>query len=103
MVFEDASVHPAVARRGEFVELRMQYALLGAPSGASITERRIVLKNNEVVSQISAEEHVRNDGTWVSMQEFRVPTSWSHGEYIIDQTVSSSGLTVSGRVRLIVD
>jgi uncharacterized protein YcfJ len=103
MVFEDASVQPAIARPGEFVELRMQYALLGAPSGATITERRIVLQNDRVVSQISAEEHIRNDGTWVSTQEFRVPNSWDPGEYIIEQTVSSSRLTVSGRVRLMVN
>jgi uncharacterized protein YcfJ len=103
MVFEDASVQPAVARRGEFVELRMQYALLGAPEGITITERRIVLKNDKVISQISGEEHVRNDGTWVSTQEFRVPDSWGPGEYEIEQSVSSTRLTVSGRVRLIVD
>jgi hypothetical protein len=103
MVFEDARVQPAVARRGEFVDVRMQYALLGAPDGVTITERRIVLKSDQVVSQISAEEHIRNDGTWVSSQEFRIPDSWGPGEYIIEQTVSTSRLTVSGRVRLIVN
>jgi outer membrane lipoprotein SlyB len=103
MVFEDASVRPAIARRGEFVEVRMQYALLGAPNGASITERRVLLSNNEIFSQISAEEHTRNDGTWVSTQEFRVGENWQPGEYVIEQTVSTSRLTVSGRVRLIVN
>ena len=103
MVFEDAGAQPAVARRGEFVELRMQYALLGAPNGTTITERRIVLKDDKVISQVSAEEHVRNDGTWVSTQEFRIPDTWVPGEYEIEQSVSSTRLTVSGRVRLMVN
>ncbi len=103
MVFEDARVQPTVARRGQFVDVRMQYALLGAPDGVELTERRTVLKNGEVISQISAEEHVRNDGTWVSSQEFRIPDSWTPGEYIIEQSASSSRLTVSGRVRLMVN
>lgn len=103
LVFEDASVTPAIARRGEFIEARMQYALLGAPSGAAITERRVILKDNQLISEISAEEHTRNDGTWVSMQEFKVPDSWSPGDYTLEQTVQSTRLTVSGRARFRVE
>jgi len=103
MVFEDSGVDPAVARPGEFVTVRMQYALLGAPNGVTITERRNILKNDQVISQISSEDHERNDGTWVSTQEFRVPSSWGPGEYTIEQIVSSSRHTVTGRCRLIVD
>jgi len=103
LVFEDASVTPAVARRGQFIEARMQYALLGASAGAPITERRVILKGDQLISEISAEEHTRNDGTWVSMQEFKVPDSWSPGDYTLEQTVQSSRLTVSGRARFRVE
>jgi hypothetical protein len=103
LVFEDAGVQPVSARRGEFIEARMQYALLGAPGGLAITERRLILKNDKVISEISAEEHTRNDGTWVSTQQFRVPDSWGPGEYIIEQVVTSARLTVSGRARFRVE
>lgn len=103
LVFEDASVTPAIARRGQFIEARMQYALLGAAGGVPITERRVILKGDQLISEISAEEHTRNDGTWVSMQEFRVPDSWSRGDYTLEQTVQSSRLTVSGRARFRVE
>jgi hypothetical protein len=103
LVFEDASVTPAIARRGQYIEARMQYALLGAPSGAAITERRVILKGDQLISEISAEEHTRNDGTWVSMQEFKVPDSWSPGDYTLEQTVQTSRLTVSGRARFRVE
>lgn len=102
LVFEDAGVQPVAARRGEFIEARMQYALLGAPGGAAITERRLILKNDKVISEISAEEHTRNDGTWVSTQQFRVPDSWGPGEYTLEQIVTSTRLTVSGRARFMV-
>lgn len=102
LVFEEANVRPPVANRGQYVKASMQYALLGEPSGTRVTERRVVLQNDQVVSQISAEEHQRNDGTWVSEQEFRIPESWAPGEYVLEQVVSTSRLTVSGRVRLMV-
>ncbi len=103
LVFEDAGVNPPVTRRGQFIEARMQYALLGAPNGIAVTERRIILKDDKLISEISAEEHTRNDGTWVSTQEFKVPDSWTPGEYIIEQSVQSPRLTVSGRARFRVE
>jgi len=103
LVFEDASVDPSYARRGEFVEARMQYAVLGVPDGTKVTERRVVLKDDRLISEVSAEEHYRNDGTWVSLQEFRIPTSWEPGEYTLEQRVSTSRLNVSGRVRFRVE
>lgn len=103
LVFEDASVQPSYARRGEFVEARMQYAILGVSDGTKVTERRIILRDDRVVSEVSAEEHYRNDGTWVSLQEFRIPSSWEPGQYTLEQIVSTSRLNVSGRVRFMVE
>jgi hypothetical protein len=103
LVFEDASVNPPVARRGQYIEARMQYALLGAAGGAPVTEHRVLLKDNQVISTISAEEHTRNDGTWVSTQEFKVSESWAPGEYVLEQTVQGQRLTVSGRARFRVE
>jgi len=103
LVFEDANVNPPSARRGQYIEARMQYALLGAPNGTAVTERRTILRNDKVISDISAEEHTRNDGTWVSTQEFKVSENWAPGEYVIEQSVQSPRLTVSGRARFIVE
>lgn len=103
LVFEEATVRPDVARRGEYVEARMQYALLGASNGTRVTERRTIFKDGRIVSEISAEEHQRNDGTWVSAQEFRIPQSWEPGEYILEQIAATDRLAVSGRVRFFVD
>lgn len=100
--FEDAGVNPPVARRGDYITVRMQYALLGAPGGVGITERRTILRNNQLISEISAEEHTRNDGTWVSTQEFRVPDNWAPGEYVVEQVAQGPRLTVSGRARFVV-
>ena len=81
----------------------MQYALLGAPNGTNLTERRTILLNDKIVSEVSAEEHTRNDGTWVSTQEFKVSENWAPGDYVIEQTVQGPRLTVSGRARFRVE
>lgn len=101
--FEDAKLSPSVVRRGKFVEATMQYALLGAGSGKSVSETRLIKRNGELISQVSDKRFTRNDGTWISIQEFRIPESWEPGEYTLEQIVSTSQLTVSGLVKFYVE
>ena len=103
LVFEDARMLPSVVRRGQTVEASMQYAVLGTGPGQEVTETRLVKRGGELLSQISSKLYTRNDGTWVSLQEFRVPEDWTPGEYTLEQVVSTQRLTVSGVVRFFVE
>jgi uncharacterized protein YcfJ len=102
LTFEDGAIDPGTVSRGTFVEASMQYALLGAGVGKQVTETRIVRKDDEVVSQISSKKFTRNDGTWVSNQQFKVPNSWKPGEYVLEQTVQTIDSTVFGTTRFYV-
>ena len=103
LVFEDASVVPSAIRRGAMVEGTMQYAVLGAGAGRDVTETRIIKKGSEVISQVSSKTFTRNDGTWVSRQEFRIPESWAPGEYTLEQVVQSQDTWISGTVKFYVN
>ena len=103
LVFEEASVVPAAARRGSMVEGSMQYAVLGSGAGREVTETRIIKQGPDVLSQVSSKSFTRNDGTWVSRQEFRIPESWDPGEYTLEQVVQSQDTWVSGTVKFYVN
>ena len=103
LVFEDASVVPSRIRRGAMVEGTMQYAVLGSGAGRDVTETRIIKKGSEVISQVSSKTFTRNDGTWVSRQEFRIPESWAPGEYTLEQVVQSQDTWISGTVKFYVN
>ena len=103
LVFEDASVVPSRIRRGAMVEGTMQYAVLGSGAGRDVTETRIIKMGSEVISQVSSKTFTRNDGTWVSRQEFRIPESWAPGEYTLEQVVQSQDTWISGTVKFYVN
>ena len=102
LVFEESSIEPGSVRRGSMVEGMMQYAVLGSGSGREVTETRIIKSGPEVLSQVSSKSFMRNDGTWVSRQEFRIPESWAPGEYTLEQVVQSGETWVSGTVKFYV-
>lgn len=103
MVFEMSELIPGTVLRGEFATASMQYALLGSGPGKVVTETRVIKQNGEVVSQISSQQFTRNDGTWVSTQDFRIPRNWKPGEYTLEQTVATIQSTVSGTTRFWVE
>ena len=103
MVFENSELLPGNAVRGEFVTASMQYALLGSGPGKTVTETRVIKQGDEIVSQISSQQFTRNDGTWVSTQDFRVPKNWKPGEYTLEQTVATIQSTVSGTTKFWVE
>jgi hypothetical protein len=103
MIFEQADLFPSNAIRGEFTTASMQYALLGTGSGKVVTETRAVRRGNDIVSQISSQKFTRNDGTWVSTQEFRIPKNWDTGEYTLEQIAQTDQSAVSGSTKFYVE
>lgn len=102
LVFEEGTIVPSAVRRGNMVEGSMQYAVMGAGAGRDVTETRIIKRDGQVISQVSSKSFTRNDGTWVSRQEFRIPQSWDPGEYTLEQVVQSENTWVSGTVKFYV-
>lgn len=103
MTFEDAQVYPDSARRGAFVDVSLQYAILGTGAGREVTETRIVKRDGEVIAQISSQRYTRNDGTWISRQEFRIPESWQPGIYSMEQIAETRDSRISGSTTFYVE
>ncbi|MFP6584946.1 MAG: glycine zipper domain-containing protein [Candidatus Hydrogenedentota bacterium] len=103
MIFEMSGVTPTAIPRGQMTTASMQYALLGTGAGKTVTETRIIKRNGEVISQISSQKFTRNDGTWVSNQQFRIPENWDAGEYTLEQTAQTDQSTVSGNTKFYVE
>ncbi len=76
--FERAEVLPPRARPGEMIESTIQYALLGT-AGVQVTEQRTLLRGDQVIADLSTQNFTRDDGTWVSAQQFRLPTNLQPG------------------------
>lgn len=95
MIFEMSGLTPNGVSRGQTATASMQYALLGSGSGKTVTETRIIKQGGEVVSQISSQKFTRNDGTWVSTQQFRIPDNWDGGEYTLEQIAQTNQSTIS--------
>jgi len=103
LVYEDGRVVPGTVNRGSFTDVSMQYALMGSGAGKKVTETRVVRKDGEIVAQISSQQFTRNDGTWVSNQQFKIPESWATGEYTMEQTVSTINNTIFGTAKFFVN
>lgn len=101
--FENASLDPISVVRGEWTSVLMQYALLGSGAGKQVTETRVIKKDGEIVAQISSESFTRNDGTWVSSQEFRVPENWEVGQYTVEQSAKTHQSMISGTAKFWVE
>lgn len=103
LTFERAEVLPNVVTPGNTIETTIQYALLGTGSGTTVTETRSLLRGDQLVSDLSTSSFNRNDGTWVSSQEFRLPNNLSPGQYTILFRVSTNLSSISGRANFVVD
>jgi hypothetical protein len=93
---EDASVHPVSAKPGEKIELRMTYAVLGAPAGAEmqITETREIRYKDEVYGKPEI-SMFREDGTYYSSIPITLPSDAKRGTYKVIMTVKSPNATDS--------
>ncbi|MFZ3138346.1 MAG: hypothetical protein WA126_13265 [Thermodesulfovibrionales bacterium] len=87
---EDTSVHPVSAKPGEKIEIRMTYAVLGAPDGAElqITETREIRFKDELYGKPEV-KMFREDGTYSSSIPITLPSDAKRGTYKVIMTVKS--------------
>ena len=97
--FESSTVLPTSARPGDRVESNIQYALLGTGAGLQVTETRTLHPGDR---QLSTRTITRDDGTWVSSQEFQLPPDQPRGTYTIRTTVATAGQSISGDAQFVV-
>lgn len=103
LVLEESSVLPSRVRRGSMVEASIQYALTGGRYGTRVTEVRELMRDGKVVERFFSKSEVRENGSWVSAQQFRVSDHLEPGEYTVVQTISSRDMTVSASSTLTVN
>lgn len=96
LALERVDVMPANTRPGNQIEISVQYALLGAGGGVQVRERRALLRNGQVLQEISSESFTRTDGTWVSAQEVRLPNDLAPGVYTVQVRVETAQSAISG-------
>jgi hypothetical protein len=103
LVFEDSSIEPESIVRGSMATAGMQYAILGTGAGKQVTETRVIKRNGEIISKISSQKYTRNDGTWVSTQQFRIPENWEAGKYTLEQSADTIKSSVMGTTNFYVE
>ncbi|HOK08230.1 MAG TPA: glycine zipper domain-containing protein [Candidatus Hydrogenedens sp.] len=104
LLFERTEVLPNVITPGNKIEATIQYALLGTgPGGVNVTESRTLLQGERVIAELSSSTVNRGDGTWVSSQEFRLPSNLAPGQYSILTRVSTKLSSISGSASFVVD
>jgi hypothetical protein len=103
LTFERAEVLPPVVAPGEMFTVTMQYAILGTGNGVTVTETRTLMRDQEVIADLSSKGEVRTDGTWVSEQDFRLPTNLSPGIYTVVARAQTAQSAISGRANFTVE
>ncbi len=103
LALENVNVLPVTAHSGDTIELSIQYALLGTGPGIRVVETRLMKFEGETVAQLSSQIQNRNDGTWLSTQDFKLSDNMTPGEYTIVQTVRTSKSVVSGSAKFIIE
>ena len=92
---ERVDVMPPSVRPGNQIEISVQYAILGTGGGVQVRERRALLRNGQVLQEISSESFTRTDGTWVSSQEVRLPSDLAPGVYTVQVRVETAQSAIS--------
>jgi len=100
--FERSEVMPNAVRPGEMFTASTTYALLGTGPGVQVTEARQLLRGDQVIADVSSKSFTRNDGTWVSDQEIRMPTDAQPGQYMLVTRVNTVKSSISGRAQFAV-
>jgi len=100
---ESVTVLPSQVKRGDMVEASIQYALLGTgQAGASVRESRSLMQGGQVVAEIGTKSFTREDGTWVSVAQFKVLDSLELGEVTVQQVIETTASRVSGTAKFTV-
>ncbi|MFP4501894.1 MAG: YMGG-like glycine zipper-containing protein [Candidatus Hydrogenedentota bacterium] len=100
---EDVRVSPKSTRPGTMVSAEVQYALLGTGGGVQVRERRNLLKQGQLLRELSSETFTRADGTWVSSQDFRLPNDLDPGAYTVQVRVETAQSAISGMTNFTVE
>ncbi|MBI2435377.1 MAG: glycine zipper family protein [Candidatus Hydrogenedentes bacterium] len=95
--FISAEVLPSVARPGDLMQANFTYALLGAGAGIGVTETRTLLRGDRLLSDLASKTDTRDDGTYVSSQEFRLPNDIMQGIYTLDTRVTAGQNSISAK------
>jgi hypothetical protein len=85
---ETAQVAPNPVKPGNQVAASMEYSVLGAGSGAPVTEVRTLQRDGKTVATVSEDTFQRTDGTWESTCKFTVPPGAQPGTYKLVQTIT---------------
>ncbi len=100
LVLSDVAVLPSKVRRGNMVEVSIQYEVMGTNRGLRLTETRSLMQDGEVIETFASRVIVRGSGTWVSPQQFRISERLDPGEYTILQTVESRNARIAATSKL---
>ena len=104
LTYEGSAVLPGTARPGSMVTSEVRYALLGAENGVSVNETRQLLRaDGKVITEFSSKNLSRDDGTWVSEQDFRVPNDLQPGAYSVRSSVRTSQSSINGSTNFIIE
>ena len=96
MTFEEARVSPGTVVPGGMLKASLQYALLGTGGDVRATETRELKQDDRIIAELSSKTVTRADGTWLSTQQFKLPTNLASGRYTLVQRVATKQSTISG-------
>ena len=100
---ESVSVLPTQVKRGQMVEASIQYALLGTGAGGvAVRESRTLMQGGQVVAEIGTKNFTRDDGTWVSVAQFKVLDSLELGDVSVVQVIETGQSRISGTAKFTV-
>jgi len=100
---DEGSVSPGQARAGDVIRTEVEYALLGTgASGVTVTERRLLERDGEILMEISSETFQRDDGTWTSELAFEIPNDLSPGQYALVHFIETPTARVTHRTEFAV-
>jgi len=93
---EGYGVIPSVVSPGGYIEASLTYAILGSGGTVNVVETRTLYNSRGKVADLSSNNRSREDGTWLSAQQIKLPGNLAPGQYTLQQTVNVSGNVVSG-------
>ncbi|MEA3364956.1 MAG: hypothetical protein U9Q79_04880 [Candidatus Hydrogenedentes bacterium] len=100
---ESVSVLPSQVKRGDMVEASIQYALLGTgQEGVAVRESRTLMQGGQVVAEIGTKSFTRQDGTWVSVAQFKALDNLELGEVSVQQVIETNQSRISGTAKFTV-
>jgi len=93
---EEYFVSPDVVSPGSTVTASLQYALIGSTGNTQVVETRRLLRGQQLISDISSKTFTRQDGTWITTQQVKLPSNLKPGQYSLVQKVQTDKSTIFG-------